>query len=83
MKKHFKPEDRTLAFQTFFFYKAMNMADIFGKIDDEDRVHINKQWVEFTQMFDSFIKSDFNRDDFSYEDCVIGYLQDLLEYEQA
>ena len=79
MKKHFKPEDRTLGYQVFFFYKAMNMADIFGKLEDDDKRHIDKQWVEFTQEFQAFINSDYNRDDFEFSDCVIGYIQELLD----
>lgn len=78
MKKHFKPEDRTLAYQTFFFQKAHSYAETWGEISDETRRLIDKQWEEFTHDFDAFIKSDYNRDDFQFSDCVIGYLEDIV-----
>lgn len=78
MKRHFKPEDRTLAYQVFYFIKAKTYIELLENIDDIDKASIDESWRDFTIEFNDFIKSDYNRDDFDFTDCVNGYLEEKL-----
>lgn len=79
MKKLFNPEDRTLAYQTFFFASALRKADVFRNANDIHTKIIADEWNQFVDDFQMFINSDYNRDDFRFEDCVLGFLEEILE----